>query len=618
MFSFFERLIDPLTPPAAPPPRGTFGFIWHHVRQMGWPLAALMGTGLGMAVTDALIYSFIGRLVDMLAGADPATFWSDHGGTLALMALVLLVIRPIFVALNGLLSEQTVAPSFPNLVRWQNYRYVLRQSFSFFSNDFAGRIANKVMQTGISLSDFVTGLVETFWMVTVFAVSALFVLAEADLRLMLPAALWLLAYALLAALMIPRIRAAAKLVSDQRSIVNGRIVDSYTNIQTVKLFAEDEGEEGFVGEAVGTFVQRMRALTRQITTIRICLAFLNAVLVAAIAITALALWQGGAITIGAIATGLALALRLSNMSNWVMFQLSALFRHLGIIQDGMETIARPYAVADRPGAGELEVSGGEIRSENVTFHYGRPSGVIEDLSLTVKPGERIGLVGVSGAGKSTLVSLLLRFYDVEGGRILIDGQDISQVTQKSLRSAIGVVTQDTSLLHRSVRDNIVYGQPETDEEAYREAARAAEAEGFISDLADNRGRQAYDAHVGERGVKLSGGQRQRIAIARVLLKDAPILVLDEATSSLDSEVEAAIQDNLERLMEGKTVIAIAHRLSTIAAMDRLVVLERGRIVESGTHQSLIARGGVYSRLWRRQSGGFLADFAPAGDEARSA
>ncbi|MBZ8134868.1 ABC transporter ATP-binding protein [Afifella sp. IM 167] len=611
MFSFFERLVDPFREAPGAPPQGTFAFIRHYVRQLGWPLGALLFTGLGVAVTDALIFAFIGRLVDMLSKANPATFWADHGAVVAGMGFVVLVLRPAFMILNGLLSEQTISPNFANMVRWQNYRYVLRQSFSFFSNDFAGRIANKVMQTGISLSEFVTGLVETFWFVAVFSVSALFLLAEADWRLMLPAALWLIGYVVLASLMIPKIRAASKLVSDQRSIVNGRIVDSYTNIQTVKLFAEDDGEEAFVGSALSTFVARLYRLTRRITTIRIVLSLLNAAMVAAITAVALLLWQGGAITVGAIATGLALAMRLSNMSGWVMFQLSSLFRNLGVVQDGLETVSRSYEVTDAPAAPDLAVGGGEIRFENVTFHYGRPSGVIENLSLTVRPGERIGLVGVSGAGKSTLVSLLLRFYDLEGGRILIDGQDISSVTQRSLRSAIGVVTQDTSLLHRSVRDNIVYGRPDADEEAFREAARAAEAEDFIGALADSRGRHGYEAHVGERGVKLSGGQRQRIAIARVLLKDAPILVLDEATSSLDSEVEAVIQENLERLMEAKTVIAIAHRLSTIAAMDRLVVLERGRIVESGTHQALIARGGVYSRLWSRQSGGFLADLETA-------
>ncbi|WP_026380947.1 ABC transporter ATP-binding protein [Afifella pfennigii] len=607
MFAFFEKLVDTFRDDPGAPPQSTFAFIWHYVRQLGWPLAALLVTGLGVAVTDALVFAFIGRLVDILSSADPATFWSDHGMSVAAMGFVVLVLRPAFMILNSLLSEQTVAPNFANLVRWQSYRYVLRQSFSFFSNDFAGRIANKVMQTGVSLADFVTGLVETFWFVAVFAVSALILLGEADVRLMLPAALWLAGYVLLAVWMVPRIRAASKRVSDQRSIVNGRIVDSYTNIQTVKLFAEDEGEERFVGSAVASFVERLSLLTRRITTIRMVLSLLNAGLVVAITGVALLLWQDGAITVGAIATGLALAMRLSTMSGWVMFQLSSLFRNIGIVQDGMETIARSYDVTDMPGAPDLMVRGGEIRFENVRFHYGRPSGVIEDLSLTVRPGERIGLVGVSGAGKSTLVSLLLRFYDVEGGRILIDGQDISEVTQSSLRNAIGVVTQDTSLLHRSVRDNIVYGRPQADEEEYRAAARAAEAERFIADLADSRGRLGYAAHVGERGVKLSGGQRQRIAIARVLLKDAPILVLDEATSSLDSEVEAAIQENLEQLMEGKTVIAIAHRLSTIAAMDRLIVLDRGRIVEIGTHDSLVARGGVYARLWRRQSGGFLPD-----------
>ncbi|MDQ0327523.1 ATP-binding cassette subfamily B multidrug efflux pump [Rhodopseudomonas julia] len=606
MFRFFERLIDPLRPESAQPPATTMAFIWHYARQMGWPLAALLATGLGSAVTDAVVFSFIGRLVDMIGSANRETFWSDHGLTLLGMALVVLVLRPAFVIANSLLSEQSVAPNFANLVRWQSYRHVLRQSVSFFANDFAGRIANKVMQTGISLADFVTGLAETLWTVLVFAITALVLLGQADLRLMLPVIVWLGGYVVLAYVMIPRLRGAAKRVSNERSIVNGRIVDSYTNIQTVKLFAEAETEESFVRQAIGSFVERLRILTRQVTTIRAVLTMLNACLVVSIAVTSLWLWQANAITVGAIATGLALATRLSTMAGWVMFQLSALFRHIGIVQDGLETISRPHEVLDQPGARDLAVTGGEISFENIRFHYGRGGGVIEDLSLHVRPGERLGLVGVSGAGKSTLMSLLLRFYDLEGGRILIDGQDISQVTQSSLRAAIGVVTQDTALLHRSVRDNIVYGRPDADEDQYEEAARAAEAAEFIDNLSDHRGRSGYDALVGERGVKLSGGQRQRIAIARVLLKNAPILVLDEATSALDSEAEAAIQENLERLMQGKTVIAIAHRLSTIAAMDRLVVLERGQIVEAGTHQTLLQKNGVYSKLWERQSGGFLA------------
>jgi len=606
MFSYFERLIDPLKiPAAATPPDGLLRFYVHYSRQV-WPaLVALMVTGFTGALVEVSLLKFVGDIVDLLGATTPATLIADHGPLLAWMLAIVLVIRPAVFGLHEILKNQVVVPSFTNLVRWQSHRHVLRQSVGFFANDFAGRIASRVMQTGPALRESVLQMVDAIWFVSIYAVSALVLFFEQDWRLTLPLIVWVGGYVILIWWFVPRIQERAKAVSDARSMLNGRIVDSYTNVQTVKLFAHAEREDGYAREALVDHTRRFRDEIAYITGLNIAVVMINGVLMAGTGVLAVWLWTVGEITIGAVALAGGLTIRIANMSGWIMWVITDVFEDIGTVQEGMETISRPHTIIDRATAVPLRVGRGAIRFDHIGFHYGRDGGVIDDLTLEIAPGEKIGLVGPSGAGKSTLVNVLLRFYDLEAGRILIDGQDIAGVTQESLRAAIGVVTQDTSLLHRSVFDNIRYGRPDADRAMVAEAARLSRADEFIPDLADYKGRKGFDAHVGERGVKLSGGQRQRIAIARVILKDAPILILDEATSALDSEVEAAIQDSLERLMQGKTVIAIAHRLSTIAAMDRLVVMDRGRIVEEGTHADLLEFGGVYARLWSRQSGGFL-------------
>jgi ATP-binding cassette subfamily B multidrug efflux pump len=492
-----------------------------------------------------------------------------------------------------------------NLVRWQTHRFVLRQSISFFANDFAGRIASKIIQTGPSLRESVVQIIDAVWFVTMFAVSALVIFAQADWRLACPLALWILAYVATLRHFVPQIRDRSAVMSEVRSVLTGRIVDSYTNIQTVKLFASPEREDDYARAALAEHTATFLSETRLITLMNATVTILNSILIMGTGSLAVWLWLNGAVTLGAIALASGLAIRISNMSGWIMWEAIGIFENMGTVQECMGTIARPHSLVDRPAASALKASRGAIRFENVRFHYGKAAGVIDNLSFAIEPGEKVGLVGRSGAGKSTLVQLLMRFYDVEGGRILIDGQDVAAVTQDSLRGQIGMVTQDTSLMHRSVAENIRYGRPDAPMEEVVAAAKRAHAHEFVLGLSDPHGRAGYAAYVGERGVKLSGGQRQRIAIARVLLKNAPILVLDEATAALDSEVEAAIQESLYALMEGKTVIAIAHRLSTIAAMDRLIVLDKGRIAEAGTHGELRTRDGIYASLWRRQSGGFL-------------
>ncbi|MEL0028983.1 MAG: ABC transporter ATP-binding protein, partial [Perlucidibaca sp.] len=506
---------------------------------------------------------------------------------------------------HSLLTHQTLMGNYPMRIRWMVHRYLLRQSMSFYQDEFAGRIATKLMQTALAVRECVIKLIDVLNYVVVYFLGTLALVASADLRLAIPLVAWLLGYLLLLRHYVPRLGQVSRAQADARSVMTGRIVDSYTNIQTVKLFSHARRESAYAREGMDEFMVTVYRQMRVGTSLNVMLYLLNSLLLLAVGALAIHLWLAGDIMVGAIAAALGLVLRLSGMSQWIMWEVSALFENIGTVQDGMNSIAQPHRVDDVPDARELVVPRGEISFERVSFHYGRQGGVIDDLTLTVRPGEKVGLVGRSGAGKSTLVNLLLRFHDLEGGCIRIDGQDISQVTQDSLRAAIGMVTQDTSLLHRSVRENILYGRPDADEAMVREAARRAHADSFIPALTDARGRSGYDVHVGERGVKLSGGQRQRIAIARVMLKDAPVLILDEATSALDSEVEAAIQENLYRLMEGKTVIAIAHRLSTIAAMDRLVVMDQGRVVETGTHDELVARGGLYAQLWARQSGGFI-------------
>ena len=606
MLAFFENLIDPF-PAAVPdkPPRRLFGFIAHYTRPITLHLVLVALTAAAFGIMEVLLFGFLGNLVDFLAGAERETFWSDHLWWFIGVGLLVLVVMPCTELLHEGLTNQGIMGNFPMRIRWLAHRYVLRQSMSFFQEDFAGRVATKVMQTALAVREVVALTTEVFVYVGVYFIGALVLFAQNDLRLMAPLALWALAYAATMRYFIPRMKAVAKEQADARSDVTGRIVDSYTNVQTVKLFAHAAREEGYVRDSMTPFMDTVHRQFRLVTWLNLTLEILNGALLAAVGLVGIWLWTGEAVTAGAVALAVGLVLRLKGMSHWVMWEMASLFENIGTVQDGLETIALEHELVDRPAAPALAIGDGAIAFDHVRFHYGKEGGVLDDLSLSIAPGEKIGLVGPSGAGKSTVVNLLLRFYDTEAGRILIDGQDIAGVTQESLRAAIGLVSQDTSLLHRSVRDNIRYGRPDATEAEIMAAVEAAKAASFVPDLADRAGRTGLDAHVGERGVKLSGGQRQRIAIARVILKDAPILVLDEATSALDSEVEAAIQDSLTGLMAGKTVIAIAHRLSTIAAMDRLIVMDRGRIVEQGRHEALLAAGGLYARLWARQSGGFL-------------
>ncbi|MDQ0316641.1 ABC transporter ATP-binding protein [Amorphus orientalis] len=608
MFSRFESLVDPLAPgPEGQPPAQLGAFVWHFVRQSWKVIAVLLVVAGVVALIEVSLFDFIGRIVDMLADTPPGDLFAVHGTTLLWMGLVAVVVRPLAATLHLMLVHQAVEPGLTNLVRWQTHRYVLRQSLSFFQNDFAGRLANRIIQTGPSLREAVVSLIDAIWYVTVYTGSALFLFAQADVWLTVPLLFWIAAYVGVLGYFVPRVKRQATIMSEARSMLTGRVVDSYTNIMTVKLFAHAEREDAYAREAVVDHTAKFRRAMRYVTGMNIALVIINGLLIAGTLGIALWLWHGGAVTIGAIALAAGLVMRINAMSGWIMWVTTGIFENLGTVTEGMGSIARPYSVVDRADSKRLAVPEGEIRYEGVSFHYGQDRGVIDRLDLTVAPGERVGLVGRSGAGKSTLVNLLLRFHDVEAGRILVDGQDIAAVSQESLRAAIGMVTQDTSLLHRSVRDNVRYGRPDADDAAIWAALRQAHADGFVPDLVDLSGRTGLDAHVGERGVKLSGGQRQRIAIARVLLKNAPILILDEATSALDSEIESAIQEDLESLMQDKTVIAIAHRLSTIARMDRLVVMDAGRIVETGTHAELIARNGIYARLWARQSGGFLGE-----------
>jgi len=613
MLAWFERLTDPYRPgPEAEPPNRLWPFYRHYALQIRWLIVAVLAVGLAGALVEVALFAFLGELVDLVRTAEsPERFFADHAGTLVWMAFVALVLRPVLFGLHALLINQGVVAGFTNLIRWQTHGHVLRQSLGFFQNDFAGRIANKIMQTAPALRESVIQVVDALWFTAIYTLTALALFWDADARLMVPLVLWLAGFIAAIAYFVPRVKDRAAIMSEARSTLTGRIVDSYTNMMTVKLFAHADREDAYAREAIDDHTAKFNAQLRLITGMEFTIWALNGALITATGGLALWLWSGGFITVGAIALAVGLVIRIVNMSGWIMWVLTSIFENIGTVQEGMETISRPYAVVDRPGAPRLRVERGQIVYDDVTFHYGKGQGVIEKLSLTIRPGEKVGLVGRSGAGKSTLVNLLLRFYDLEGGRIRIDGQDIATVQQESLRANIGMVTQDTSLLHRSILDNIRYGDPGADREAAWAAACRAHADEFIPDLVDARGRRGLDAHVGERGVKLSGGQRQRIAIARVLLKDAPILVLDEATSALDSEIEQAIQEQLDNLMAGKTVIAIAHRLSTIAAMDRLVVMDKGRIVEEGGHHELVAKGGLYAQLWRRQSGGFLAHDAQA-------
>ncbi|PZN59570.1 MAG: multidrug ABC transporter ATP-binding protein [Proteobacteria bacterium] len=606
MFGWFEKRLDPF-PTAEPvePPRTLFAFCWHFTRP-AWRFVLLSAVLMALiAIIEVWMFSFLGQIVDWLSEQNRETFLQTEWWKLAGMALMVAVVLPGLVALSSFNTYQTLFGNYPMRIRWQVHRYLLKQSMAFYQDEFAGRIATKLMQTALAVRETVIKFAEVLNYVVVYFLGILFIVGSADWRLAAPMGLWLVGYLLALRYFVPRLGKVSQAQADARSVMTGRIVDSYTNIQIVKLFSHGRRESDYAREGMSEFMQTVYAQGRLISQFYIAVYALNSLLLLGVGALSIGLWLNEVVSVGAVAVAIGLVLRLYGMSQWIMWEVSALFENIGTVQDGIGSISLPRLVEDRPGAADIVVDRGEIRYEAVRFHYGKGKGILDDFSLTIRPGEKVGIVGRSGAGKSTLVNLLLRFYDLEGGRILIDGQDISAVTQDSLRAAIGMVTQDTSLLHRSVRENILYGRPDASEEEMIEAARRAEALSFIPELVDIAGRTGFDAHVGERGVKLSGGQRQRIAIARVMLKDAPILILDEATSALDSEVEAAIQENLYKLMEGKTVIAIAHRLSTIAAMNRLVVMDRGRIVEEGSHEELIARGGLYAQLWQRQSGGFL-------------
>jgi ATP-binding cassette subfamily B multidrug efflux pump len=612
LFRFLESRIDVFAPfdDRVTPPRGVWPFMWHHIKGVkGW-MALIMLTGLAFSGIEALMYLMVGWFVDLLATQSPEAIWRDHGWLLLGAAFLLVVVRPLVYFANHAIVDQVVVPQITNQIRWRNHVYTLGHALSYFQNDFAGRLSSRVIQAGQSIRGATIEIIDDLWYALIFVAVALGFFGTTSLWLALPVVIWLGAYVALLAYFVPRARSRSEANSLGRSSTTGRIVDAYTNILTVKLFARADAERSSVRDSLTRWNASFLHLSRLITGVSVVLQTMNSMLVVATAWLSLWLWSHGEMTPGAVAAAIGLVLRLVQMSSWLIHLVRGVFENIGSVQESMETIAKPHDLRDGIDAVPLVVDKGGVRFEHVRFNYGKKAGLFEDLSLEIRPGEKIGLVGPSGAGKSTLVNLLLRLYPLEGGRILIDGQDIAHVTQDSLRAQIGMVTQDNSLLHRSIGDNIAYGRIGATEAEIAAAAAQASAHEFVLGLSDQDGRKGFDSRVGERGVKLSGGQRQRIAIARVLLKDAPILILDEATSALDSEVEATIQEQLHRLMEGKTVIAIAHRLSTIAALDRLIVLDQGRIVDSGSHAELVARGGLYGRLWSRQSGGFLAATDP--------
>ena len=606
MFGFFERLVDPFPKKAAQrPPDSVYQFCRHYSRGMEpWLLLMAFLTAI-TAISEALLFGILGQVVDWLSESNPETFIEQSGSTLIGMGIFMLILIPLSNAMRSLIVHQTLMGNFPMSVRWMAHRYLLNQSYGFFQTEFSGRIATKVMQTALAVRDTVMKLLDVMLFVAIYMVTALILVASADPRLCIPLIIWLFFYIIVQRYFVPKMKKIAMVQADARSLMTGRIVDSYTNIITLKLFSHSNRESAYIRDGMSEFLNTVHPQMRLVTKLNICLWALNMSLVFSTAALGIYLWFNGSITPGAIAIVMSLAIRLTSMSHWILWEISGLFENIGTVQDGINTLSVPSKVNDKPNAIALNVNRGDIIFDSVNFSYNTSEAVFENLDLQIPAGEKVGIVGRSGAGKSSLVSLLLRFYDIQSGAITIDGHNIEGVRQESLRSNIAMVTQDTSLLHRSVRENIMFGRPEATEEEMVVAAKKAQAHDFILSLRDNVGRGGYDAHVGERGVTLSGGQRQRIAIARVLLKDAPILVLDEATSALDSEVEAAIQLSLYQLMEGKTVIAIAHRLSTIAAMDRLIVFDEGKIIEQGTHQELLRKNGIYTKLWGHQSGGFL-------------
>ena len=588
-------------------PENAWRFILYFAKQAKGPFILLLIVGGLAGAVDAGLYWSVGWLIDLLDRANPATLFRDHWLELAALAALLLVVRTVVLIASAIVEQQIIVPGFYSMVRWQAFRRVIEQPYDFYQNDFAGRIATKIMQGGEAVGDFIVNILQTIWSFLTFFVLAITILVTLDPLLGVVVGLWFMGYIAIIRFLLPEMRRAGRETADQRSIFNGRLVDAFTNIMAVKLFDSGRREHAYVRDGLENFLVAVIRLTRAITTVRSAVALLNGMMMSSVVMIAVWKWTGGGISTGAIAAALGLVFRLNQMSGWMMFNINGLIRNYATVQDATRTISVKPAIRDAADAEILPKAKGDIRFENVSFHYGKGGGVIENLNLHIRPGERVALIGPSGAGKTTIVNLALRLFDVEAGRILIDGRDVRSVTQGSLRAQFGVVSQDAMLMHRSIRDNIGYGRAGASQAEISDAARRASADEFIASIADPRGRQGYDAHVGERGVKLSGGQRQRVAIARMMLKDAPILILDEATSALDSEVEAAIQDNLYRLMEGKTVIAIAHRLSTIAALDRLIVIDQGRIVEEGSHDQLIARNGLYAQLWKRQSGGFLGD-----------
>ena len=609
MYRFFESLIDPLRPSeASQPPAKTLPFFWFFLEPIkGVLLTTLILSGIA-ALSELYVYIYLGRILDWMSTTERSAFLDTHAIALFWMAVVIVIVRPVSLLATRAIINLAVAPGLSNATRWQNHRYVLRQSMTFFQNDFAGRVAQKIMQTGHAVREAVLNIIDGAWMLVIYLIGTALFFMDISTLLLLPILIWMTAYIAVVMFMVPPVRRKSARLSEENSALTGRIVDSYTNIQSVKLFAHHSLEEDFAGEGIRRQTVAFRVLMRAILQMTVTLTVLNTLLIAGTAAVSIGLWMADMISVGEIAVANGLVIRLNQMSSWVLRTITSLFENIGTVQNGTETISQPLLIRDKTHAKTLEVTQGHVQFHSVGFQYeaaAENGKVVQALDFDINPGEKVGLVGKSGAGKSTLIDLLIRFHDVDTGKITIDGQDIREVTQDSLRSSIAVVSQDTSLLHRSIRDNIRYGRPDATDEQILDAARLAEAMSFIPELSDPQGRKGLDAYVGERGVKLSGGQRQRVAIARAILKNAPILVLDEATSALDSEVEAAIQKQLSLLMEGKTVLAVAHRLSTIAALDKLIVLDQGHIVEVGTHAQLMEKGGLYARLWHRQSGGFL-------------